>query len=143
MLKGDQPALGQGILERQRGVEVGERAIDKPDAAEGVGSREIGRGEGGHVQPETTRGGEIEESCEELVRMGRVGREREGREDGRKTSSGIRQRAIGIVTIPPGRFVKRILNIVHETQHLLFENPLTTDRFFQRFSRRIMAPGFS
>lgn len=67
VLEGDQPALGEGILERERSVEVGEGSIHQTDAAERVGSCEIGRGQGGYVEPETMRGGEIEEGCEEQL----------------------------------------------------------------------------
>lgn len=49
VLEGNQSTLGEGILERERSVKVGEGAIDQTDAAERVGSCEIGRGEGGYI----------------------------------------------------------------------------------------------
>lgn len=66
-LEGDQPALGEGILERERSVEVGEGSIHQTDATERVGSCEIGRGQGGYVESKPIRGREIEESYQEQL----------------------------------------------------------------------------
>lgn len=49
VLEGKQPALGEGIFERERSIEVRQGAIDQADAAERVGSCEIRRGEGRYV----------------------------------------------------------------------------------------------
>lgn len=69
MLERDQSTLGEGVRERERSVEVGEGAIDQTDAAERVGSGEIGRGERGHIEPETMRSGKVKESYEEESKM--------------------------------------------------------------------------
>ena len=62
MAERNEPALRQRIFERERCIKVGERTVNEADAAKSVGCGEVGRREGRYIQPESMRGGEVEES---------------------------------------------------------------------------------
>lgn len=113
---------GGGDGEWEGGVEEGEGAVDEAEGAERVGCCEGGGGEGGEGEAQAGGGGEVEERCQGSVEV------QEDDELGKfsigewgsweYTSRRCRQCAVGVVAVPIRGGEERVLDIVHEVEHL-------------------------
>lgn len=124
---GDEAAEGEGgggggDGEGKGGVEEGERAVDEAEGAECVGCCEGGGGEGGEGEAQAGGGGEVKESCrglEEVQWEDGLGEISIGElSNWEYTSRRCCQCAVGVVAVPVRGGEERVLDIVHEVEHL-------------------------
>jgi len=113
---------GGGDGEGEGGVEEGEGAVDEAEGAERVGCCEGGGGEGGEGEAQAGGGGEVEERWEALMEVQWADRMEEFAiaEMGswEHTSRRCCQCAVGVVAVPVRGGEERVLDIVHEVEHL-------------------------